>query len=1206
MGGALWGALSAALSAAIGGRVAHMSCAELGPLLAQAAEAGGRCDLRYKDIDAEGAAVVAEELSKNPAVTSLNLWKNSIAAGGAKVIASALTANTTLRELDVEGNQLGDDGARAFARALQGNRSLTKLNLAKNDLTDASAKALIVALQRNHTLLELDISKNTLVGLGMKSAIRAALKTNSHREKAMSALKELAQLAASDPASLAAVRRLAGGDGVSKQEMKALDELAQDAGLAPAATQAMHALADAQRQAQVSRAEAEKGVMAAQTAAVASSPALRISGTRPASRPASSAAVEWVAQIDPGTGKTYYWNTRTKTTTWKKPDDYPEESPDDSTDDSAESDSSFDDSDDSDGLGASEDIGRDLPDLDDDDDGDSDDGPDQNAVQQSLQKAMEAGSIAEMAIRHDGNGELVEAVACYKKAGSLLEEAADYSPQSDHFRAKAAEYLSRARVLSTSEKYAVAERKTQPVKLSKKAITQAVSQMEADPMAASVEDVCGWLASIGLPVYVQSFREQLVDGPMLAELTDEQMRDELEVSKMGERGKIRRARDSVFGKSTAIVSSNPPRVNDLQLAVTEPAASEKAQSAAQHNKTSSANRDSGERIKVQVRLGHDGEWINLKLPRSEIVIDALRPRIASALQVHAHALGHLQYRDKAGEWFAALEDDDIMDGIADLGGRKLILQTVGGGSHSGGNAPSTASAGGVPSALVSVFEPTASSSAGKSSARSRAAARAEKLRGRGQSSENLTGPSAIAEAREHRPERPEQIQARLQRLLQDGQMEEAVEALMGWGPGRTAMSETPAAPYNALLKLANDKKMDSQISSAIVQLMSSRGVEPDKAAYTHFLRALIRDDDLDFATRVLGKMHDEGFPAGAATYGGIMEAFAAKQELQKAVQLGAKALAAEAVPGMGLLTRLLQACAQAASKEAGVATFKLIQAAGWEPDVEAFAALVECAVGASDLGLAMKVLQQLVQTCDTVQTETFTRVLGLCEEQGATDAAVRAFKLLQESGLEPQPDAFKSLLECARVGGDLQLCLSVSKQMIGASVVPELATFNLLLALAADKKAKGSAVELFEQMQATDDSKPDEKTFGAMINCSWACNDIKLATKYLHQMLDSGFTPPVAAINALLGSCKDSTHALEIVKIVQSSTLASLDSASYTQLIRCACAEGDMELGGRVLQQALHAGIEVEEPAVRMLVETSGALDLEKTMQILQLLMAGG
>ena len=75
------------------------------------------------------------------------------------------------------------------------------------------------------------------------------------------------------------------------------------------------------------------------------------------------------------------------------------------------------------------------------------------------------------------SGELVEAVTCYKKAGGLLEEAAEHSQQSDHFRAKAAEYLSRARVLSSSEKYAAAERKGKPVKLSKKAITQAGSQI---------------------------------------------------------------------------------------------------------------------------------------------------------------------------------------------------------------------------------------------------------------------------------------------------------------------------------------------------------------------------------------------------------------------------------------------------------------------------------------------------------------------------------------------------------------------------------------------------------------------------------------------------------------------------------------------------------------------------------------------------------
>ena len=90
----------------------------LSTLFAQAASAGGRCDLRYKDIDADGAAVVAEELSKNPSITSLNLWKNAIAADGAKKIASALTANTTLLELDVEGNRVGVPENRAPIRAL--------------------------------------------------------------------------------------------------------------------------------------------------------------------------------------------------------------------------------------------------------------------------------------------------------------------------------------------------------------------------------------------------------------------------------------------------------------------------------------------------------------------------------------------------------------------------------------------------------------------------------------------------------------------------------------------------------------------------------------------------------------------------------------------------------------------------------------------------------------------------------------------------------------------------------------------------------------------------------------------------------------------------------------------------------------------------------------------------------------------------------
>jgi tetratricopeptide (TPR) repeat protein len=859
---------------------------------AEATTAGGRCDLRYKGVDTAAARHICQKLAHDTGVTSLNLWKNSCGTDGAKAIADALGSNTVLRELDLEGNGIGDVGARALARGLHANSSLTRLNVAKNGLTDVGARALLLALQRNKALLDLDISKNTQVSLDMKQAVRAALKTNGHRSKAMDALKELASLAASDPVSLAAVRALAAGQGISQLDKRALDELAQDAGLPPSVQATVTALADAQSQAAAARARAGQMVEEASTATTAQTASAH--GGKPSG--AGRLGEEWVMQLDKATGKHYYWNTRTHTTSWKRPvdgaesahseeesEEEEEESEEEESEKQSESETDDEEEDSDDGLGASEDImmkggaaGSDAQSTNND------------AMQRSLQQAVEAGSIAEMAIEHDSKGEIKDAIACYNKAGNLLLQAATGSQQSEHFTTKANEYLSRAKVLQTADELAAKEEK-KPIRLSKKSVAKAVEQLTSNPLGASVDDVCGWLAALGLSSYIQSFREQLVDGPMLAELTDEQMRADLGVDKMGERGRIRRARDQVFGQTSA----NPNAIvaatqsNDQLALVAIDASTTKRQA----NKRGDGT---GDRVKVQVRLGHDGEWINLKLPRSDMSVDTLRPRLASALQVHEHALGHLQYRDSNGEWFAALEDDDIFDGIADLGGRHLVLQAI------GTNVVETSSGPVASESLKALVSPFETMGGKKGLAREKALAKAQRL-ARGDDTATLTSlgangassrPSALADARERRPERPEQVQTRLHRLLQDGKVEEAVETLLNWAPGRASMTEMPTAPFNALLKLANDRKMSSGISAALVQLMASRGIEADKAAYTHFLRALIRDNDLDFAVRVLGKMYDEAFPASSATYGGIMEAYVAKGEMMKAAQLGSKALAA--------------------------------------------------------------------------------------------------------------------------------------------------------------------------------------------------------------------------------------------------------------------------------------------------------------------------
>lgn len=57
--------------------------------------------------------------------------------------------------------------------------------------------------------------------------------------------------------------------------------------------------------------------------------------------------------------------------------------------------------------------------------------------------------------------------------------------------------------------------------------------------------------------------------------------------------------------------------------------------------------------------------------------------------------------------------------------------------------------------------------------------------------------------------------------------------------------------------------------------------------------------------------------------------------------------------------------------------------------------------------------------------------------------------------------------------------------MSGAGMAPGLLAFNQLLALAAENKAKDAAVNMYELMITKGPIDPDEKSFGAMINCAW-------------------------------------------------------------------------------------------------------------------------
>ncbi len=114
-----------------------------------------------------------------PALTTINLFGNSIGEGGARILAALLIANTAITEINLMGNSIACEGARSLAAALRVSTALTTLNIGSNDIGEEGARAIADALKTNSILTTLDLTMNKMGDLGAQH-IAEALKTNRH------------------------------------------------------------------------------------------------------------------------------------------------------------------------------------------------------------------------------------------------------------------------------------------------------------------------------------------------------------------------------------------------------------------------------------------------------------------------------------------------------------------------------------------------------------------------------------------------------------------------------------------------------------------------------------------------------------------------------------------------------------------------------------------------------------------------------------------------------------------------------------------------------------------------------------------------------------------------------------------------------------------------------------------------------------------
>eukprot|EP00357_Protocruzia_adherens_P020160 CAMPEP_0115023086 /NCGR_PEP_ID=MMETSP0216-20121206/32111_1 /TAXON_ID=223996 /ORGANISM="Protocruzia adherens, Strain Boccale" /LENGTH=220 /DNA_ID=CAMNT_0002396243 /DNA_START=683 /DNA_END=1346 /DNA_ORIENTATION=+ len=129
-------------------------------------------------IGERGAKILADILTINSVITTLDLHQNSARDTCAIAFAAMLRVNSSLRFLDLSNNSIGLAGAKAICDALGTNKSLECLRLCGNSLGTQGGYLLARALKQNKSIMDLCLSGGTDLGSTGVVAIGEAIKYN--------------------------------------------------------------------------------------------------------------------------------------------------------------------------------------------------------------------------------------------------------------------------------------------------------------------------------------------------------------------------------------------------------------------------------------------------------------------------------------------------------------------------------------------------------------------------------------------------------------------------------------------------------------------------------------------------------------------------------------------------------------------------------------------------------------------------------------------------------------------------------------------------------------------------------------------------------------------------------------------------------------------------------------------------------------------
>uniref|UniRef100_A0A7S1Y5N2 Uncharacterized protein n=1 Tax=Grammatophora oceanica TaxID=210454 RepID=A0A7S1Y5N2_9STRA len=151
--------------------------------------------------------------SNDPALKHLYVNDKEIGNKASKRLAEALSKNTYVTTIDISSNNIGDIGAISFGEMLRENTTLQSLNLKNNYITSSGGQSILTALHHNSTVTELELGDGVL-GEMEQLQLEILLARNRAGQEMDSLAHYTQRLSENDPTLTAINLDQAGDDGL--------------------------------------------------------------------------------------------------------------------------------------------------------------------------------------------------------------------------------------------------------------------------------------------------------------------------------------------------------------------------------------------------------------------------------------------------------------------------------------------------------------------------------------------------------------------------------------------------------------------------------------------------------------------------------------------------------------------------------------------------------------------------------------------------------------------------------------------------------------------------------------------------------------------------------------------------------------------------------------------------------------------------------